>query len=205
MRRRKLSRVLFVYCVAMAMLGALGWRYWANVSFLRLWWHRRDHAVALSIADTLSLRQRGVELALDDMGLFGGTTRGWSSYILRTSPIARPLEQKLQAIIASEQERPSRRLEASFIMWERTGVAVHLETVLEMIRDPGPAWTQRARRKLAATLGYRLSEELEAEGNTRLTLSVDDLRSAIGQLQDEGRLRKPSPQSTESGDSQGAP
>jgi len=120
--------------------------------FYKLQEARRESDRARPFAEQLSKTSKGTALALADMNVFGGTTSGWSSWILMESGLATEFEPKLKEIIADQSADPAKRVEAAHIMWVRSKDTVYLEKMFEMVRPPGNPATEWGRRKLATSI-----------------------------------------------------
>lgn len=91
---------------------------------------RREPERAEAIATELSRTNRGVELAVADIDIFGGKTRGWSATILTKSELDTVVERRLNDIVRDSTVPIAKRMEAAIILWYRTKDAAYLETFL---------------------------------------------------------------------------
>ncbi len=120
----------------------------AHIQFTCLKAWRRDTAKARAVSEGLAMRPAGVRLALADMDVFGGTTRGWSSWILKHADDGEFAEKGLWGIADSRSQRASRRIEALWILWERTGDKKALVRIFDLVKQPGGAAVSLGRERL---------------------------------------------------------
>jgi hypothetical protein len=118
---------------------------------MALRWNRANEDTARPLAKYLTTRERGVELAMVDMNIFGGRTRGWSSWILTETLL--PIDKDLNAIASNEGEPLSRRFEASIIMYRRSKDLGVMKRCLALAGRPGDLATRQAREILKMELG----------------------------------------------------
>lgn len=149
-----LACVLVITCLALSREDL--W-FWA----LRL--HRKNPRYGQEYAQKLSSTKRGVDLALDDFGLLGGSTRGWSTWILQNSPHQQYVETRLKGILADERATLDKRLGALLLLWDRTRDPEYLEQCFVAVRNPGPPIISFGRDALASAVGYKqLSVQITA-------------------------------------------
>ena len=159
----------------------------------KLFWNlqeaRRETDRARPFAEELSKTPEGTRLALEDMDVFGGSTRGWSSWILIESSLATEIEPKLKEIISDQSIDPSKRIEAAHIMWARTKDTIYLEKMFAMVRGPGDQATEWGRRKLATSIeSEEMAKRLMLPPTEPIQLKDDDFHSLI---KDPQNLRMP--------------
>jgi len=134
-------------------------RYW----FFMLRASRKQSALAHPYALRLRNRAWGIRLALKDFALHD-STRGYSSWILITSPLGPLVEEELSEVIRSAHERLSRRLQACLIMYERRHEPSYLVSYVSLTEDERldrlglRLLVSDARRQLA--MNYVLSEDI---------------------------------------------
>lgn len=158
--------------------------------FYRLQEARRQADRARPLATEVSKTSKGVELALADMNVFGGTTGGWSSWILMESALTNEVEPKLKGIIANRSADPENRIEAAHIMWVRTKNTGYLETMFEIVRSPGDLATEWGRRKLATAIDpEEVVKKVTVPSTEPIPLTVEEFHLLI---QDPRNLRIPS-------------
>jgi len=176
----------FVLACALAYLLAT-----ERVWFLWLQLNRRNPATAQKYAALLSQRRAGVDLALADFGLLGGSTRGWSNWILENSPYEDYVGAKLKGIVANDRTSLSRRLAALLMLWDKTRDAEYLEKCFVAVRDPGPPIVSFGRDAIASAIGYKeLSVQLTVPRNSQVPLDVAQFRKLLA---DSGVLTQEKP------------
>jgi hypothetical protein len=90
-----------------------------RIAFKKLHRVRRDPDAARPLAESLMKTEQGVQLALDDFDCFGGTTRGWSSWIIEHTPITN-VNERLDSIMGDPAFEESKRISAAWLLWRRT-------------------------------------------------------------------------------------
>ena len=155
--------------------------------FYQLQEARREDDRARPLAAELAKTSKGVGLALADMNVFGGTTRGWSSWILTETALSAEVEPKLKAILSDRSAEAGRRLEAANIMWTRTGETIYLENLFEMVRNPGDIATEWGRRTLSTSINQdELVHKLTVTPAESIVLTSEEFRLLI---KEPGTLR----------------
>ena len=142
-------------CLVVALLlVSVSWFLWERAAFVALRVVQDDPQWARPIAGSLSRSRQGLELALQDINVLGGTTKGWSSWILCYSSRADMAMPMLTAVADSPQAARSKRMEAVIILWRRTHDRSHLERLYAMVRPADSSPTVLvARLKLWSFLG----------------------------------------------------
>jgi len=148
--------------------------------FYKLQEARREQARARPLADELSKTSQGVKLALADFNVFGGTTSGWSSWILIESGLTSEVEPELKKTIAEPSIDLARSVEAAHIMWIRTGDTTYLEKMFEMVRAPGDLATEWGRRKLGTSINpERMVQQVTVPPNEPIKLTLEEFQTVI--------------------------
>src|SRR5262245_57313194 len=94
------------------------------------------------IAEGLSRSTNGVLLAAKNLTAGGGPNRGYNRWILLTSPLTNLVENTLVAVCGDRAAGQGKRVEAAWILWQRTADPAYLETILSLVRDPGGGGTR---------------------------------------------------------------
>ena len=121
-----------------------------RIAFKKLHRVRRDQDAARPLAETLMKTEQGVQLALDDFDCFGGTTRGWSSWIIEHTPITN-VNERLDSIMGDPAFEESKRISAAWLLWRRTDEDRYLEELFTLVREPGSKPVEMGRNWLAST------------------------------------------------------
>ncbi len=102
----------------------------------------------------------GVALAFRDMDVFGGQTRGWSSWIVQTSPLDEEVEERLFELVDGNATPLPKRLEALWVLWKRTGDDKRLLEMFELVREPGPLAVGYGRGQLLRAFDDPAAQEM---------------------------------------------
>jgi hypothetical protein len=157
--------------------------------FYKLQEARREQARARPLADELSKTSEGIKLALADFNVFGGTTSGWSSWILMESGLTSEVEPELEKIVADPSIDLAKSVEAAHIMWVRTRQTAYLEKMFEMVSSPGDLATEWGRRKLTTSINSEeVSRKITVPPTEPIQLNLEEFRLLI---RDPQNLRIP--------------
>ena len=149
-RGRRAAACVVVVAGALVVVGVF-WRHAeARWLFMRLVLARRDTARARSISRKLARTRQGIALCIRDFNVYGGRTRGWSSWALVQSRLTDCVEGALVRTIEDPAAPPHKRIEALWIMWQRTRYESYLRELYDSCRDPGPHAVEVGRRYLLA-------------------------------------------------------
>jgi len=140
--------------------------------------HRKNQEYAQQYAQKLSSTKRGIDLALRDFGVFGGKTRGWSSWILLFSPHQEYVVGRLKGIVADENTDLDRRLEALLILWERTRDDSYLIVCFQAVQNPGPPLVFLVRGRLASAVGCKA---LQVPASERMPIDLEEFKSLLSE------------------------
>ena len=141
---------------------------------------RREPVRAEAIATELSKTNRGVELAVADIDIFGGKTRGGSATILTKSELDSVVDPSLKEIVRDSTIAIAKRMEAAIILWYRTKDPVYLETFFVMVQPPGGLEVEWGREVLStAFVNVDLKEAIKAPSSEPISLSLQDLREKM--------------------------
>lgn len=158
-RRRRRARAWAI--VALVAIG-ISLAVWLDVRsrydfFMTQFNERGDSALPYSIR----LRETtvGIRLALDDIDCFGGSNRGWSSWVLHTSPRQEVVLPGLREIAANDP-REARRIEALELLWNLTGESEYARDLFRIAQAAGPPRIAHAR----ATLQSMVDDEVVRAG-----------------------------------------
>ncbi len=174
---RLAAGVLFV---ALCTVGAALYSCSAGVDMLFLQWSRKEPTNAASYAARLMQSPAGVRLAIRDIDVFGGSTRGWTSWVVEYNTVCSETDELLAHVAADETESLPRRLEAHWILWRRTGEPGHLASLFDAVRKPGPPAVQIVRQRLAdAVRSLDLHRRLEVPASQPIDLTLKELVDAI--------------------------
>jgi hypothetical protein len=113
-----------------------------------------DPEAARQIATALKDDQGGLELALRDFDIYGGQTRGWSSWMLARSSLDQLVTARLNSLSHDGSQPFSKRFEALWILWRRSSFAdpVICDEAVSQACLRGENATTMARRRLASLL-----------------------------------------------------
>ena len=147
----------------------------------------RDSVRARANGLELSRTRKGIDLAVADMDIFGGNTRGWSSWILVASESVDLVEPRLKRLMADSAVASEKRMEAANILWLRTRETSYLDELFRMVQRPGNLEVDWGRRRLskafvsddvkkAITLPASVAIPLSAEKFTELLHDPKNLR-----------------------------
>jgi len=129
----------------------------------------KSRQLSLELKDT----HEGIRLALKDINCYGGTTEGWSSWILRKSILSSQVNCGLAKICTNEVESMSRRIEASRLLWERTGELTWMVQWYGFVQKSGKPVIGIGRKYLVSTVDFgefRGRVDVPASENTSLTV-----------------------------------
>jgi hypothetical protein len=178
---QKRKHLLLTFCC----LAFLGWLLSSDIAFYGLQVFREEEPIAEMLARKLMLSSRGVSLALDDVDCFGGRTAGWSNWILESSTRTNQCENALHVILKDDHETLSRRVEACWILWDRTGDPSRLRDLFLLVQKRGPPAVGAGRKLLASAVdsdGFPESiNDLRDE---------DDLTTPLADFERSLRIRK---------------
>lgn len=103
-----------------------------------LQYHNRGDDTSQKMANTLSRTKMGIKLCLRDIDVYGGSTRGWSSWVLIHSDAdLQYIIKRLESIVHS-QEGKAKKIEALLILWKRTKEDRYLVQLFSLIRQMEP-------------------------------------------------------------------
>ena len=156
--------------------------------FRMLWLTRREPDIAITHAKRLASTQRGAELAIEDLSVGGGSTRGWSSWILLYSPLRAYVVRRLSELVEDAGVPLDKRVEALVILWERTRDPSHLESCFLAVRRPGPPIFELYRLRLWDGVRARCKSpdvmvSLTAPPSQPIPMSLAEFRRVLGQSQ----------------------
>ena len=126
------SRVLLFVCCLVAVFRIMGCS--ERIQLYRLHMYRRDSNRVTQIATDLKDNPKEIKIALRDFSCFGGSNRGMSSWMLTYSSLP-SVNESLERILYDAKERPSRRVEAAWILWWRTNEYVYLQELFQLVKD----------------------------------------------------------------------
>jgi hypothetical protein len=78
----------------------------------------------------------GIRLCLNDADIFGGSTEGWSSWVLAQSSRGE-VDRELRNILDDNKVDFDKRFEAASILWERTQDKQYIAIMYDLVRKPG--------------------------------------------------------------------
>ena len=137
-------KIIIICCLLLVILtGCLK----SKLLFFKLKLYRRDTKVAISLAKQLSQTPQGVELALKDMSVFGGETRGWSIWILEYTNITN-VNSRLKKIAYGSKYPIHKQIQALLILWHRTHNTKYLYDCFIKVSDDGSPVVSASRIKL---------------------------------------------------------
>ena len=142
---------------------------------------RDDPAAAMRVARQIKDSKEGVRLAFLDFGLYGGETRGISSWILWQTSLA-SVETELKNVMADRSQDLDRRFEAGWILWLRSNQTDKrmLEQLFEFVREPGTHSTALGRRRLLKTFkpeAEDLQKALKVPASDRVPFTIEKFRT----------------------------
>src|SRR5437879_164598 len=82
--------------------------------------YKDDLEAAHRLAHQLRNTPEGIKAAISDLSVSGGRSRGLGSWILVTSSLTTNVELQLNVIAGAPLESMNRRVEALWILWQRT-------------------------------------------------------------------------------------
>lgn len=136
---------------------------------------------ALVYATRLRETTVGIRLALDDIDCFGGSNRGWSSWILRTTPRQDLVLPKLREIAASDPH-DARRIEALGLLWDLTGDPAHARDLFRLAEAAGPPRTHHARARLQSMVDDEVVRAgLQVPASQPVSISEEQFLAALKQ------------------------
>lgn len=144
-----------------------------------LHWNRKDHPTSYRIALKLSNRPGGIEVAAEDIDLTGGSTRGMSSWILETSPLSGKVLSVLRHTIATKDMPVSRKMEAQWILWKRTGEESYLKDFFHETCEPHHGVSYARHRLALLAMDNGVVGELMVPDERRVELEYDEFRKAM--------------------------
>jgi len=157
-------------------------RYW----FWCMWIDRQHGPTARWYAEKLKASPIGVKLALKDMDIYGGTTRGGSIWILTHSPLSGIVEKELSLFLESPDMVLSKKQMAALIMWRRTHDSAYLEKLFYWIKEPGDLGTDIGRKLLALCFDSdEWKKSLDVPYSEKLPISDKAFQQMLYQLSNE--------------------
>lgn len=138
----------------LCILASTGGCFAERWQFTKLQGISEDTAKAEPLAVNLRNTQRGVHLALSDMNCYGGKTRGWSSWILETSPLSSLVESGLKRVVNDASQGLSRQVEATIILWRRTGDPSWLVLCYQLVQKSGGSTVAMGRKRLTGSADF---------------------------------------------------
>ncbi|MCM8538319.1 MAG: hypothetical protein NE334_20420 [Lentisphaeraceae bacterium] len=142
--------------------------------------HRANTDVSEPIAKRLMLTEVGLEKSINDLSVFGGKTRGWSTWILINSPkkekVTNDLKDKLNKL-----EKVSFRIEAYWVLWNLEKTNNHIISLFKLVHKAGGAEIQSGRGKLMKTIADKHPSLIDLV----LKPSKDDLDLTLDLLKDK--------------------
>ena len=143
---------------------------------------RKDNPTqAMQVAHEIKDTPRGVALALRDFNVFGGETRGISSWILENSGRSEDVNSNLRRVAADQEQPLSRRFEALWILWRRgdQGEFSLIDQMFQLVVPAGQPSVGVARRKLAQCFDpsfAELQQALNLPAATPLKVSLEEFQ-----------------------------
>lgn len=131
------------------------------------------------IAKKLKDNPEGFKLALEDFSIFGGHTGGYSSWMIEASSLPH-VNQALESIERDSSLRLSKRIEAAWMLWQRTDRDEHLLALFDMIRQPGPPAVGAGRYRLVTTCkDEAIASRIRTKWSQPIPMSRTEFKSAV--------------------------
>jgi len=178
-RRHRVSVLLMASVIAVVVITTLA--PWIRFKIMEVASIQSDSPLCQILADTLKNNTKGIDYAVEDVGLYGGDTRGWSTYILVESDLNSYVENKL-ANVANDNNAPvGVRIQATWIMWRRTADVVYLERIFRLVSEPGSAEVFVGRQRIASALtDLDVASKIIVPGNEPVAITWKEIRHAMG-------------------------
>ena len=146
-----------------------------DATFSKLRTYRRETAKAQVFANELKESPRGVSRALADMDCYGGTTRGWSTWILENSSLSNHVENACKQLLRDSKQPLPKRIEASIVLWRRTHDTTWLVDLLSLVRFSGSHAVGHGRRKLITLLDFgEFRSEIDIKSTEDIRITSDE-------------------------------
>lgn len=100
--------------------------FYNNFLFFKLTIIKDDSQKALKIVKKLENVEVGVRLAINDIGILGGNTKGWSKLLLINSKLP-GLNEQLEEYLTHDDTKFSKKLVIIAILWQRTKDCIFLK------------------------------------------------------------------------------
>lgn len=95
-----------------------------------------SEGLSRTIASSLTGSEWGVDLALNDLNVVGGTNDGWSQWILRHSTRDSQVTDALSRRMSDASTQLGDRLIAADILWRRTTDPAYFITMVSLVSPP---------------------------------------------------------------------
>jgi hypothetical protein len=173
----------------LVVLFLIGATFWPHVSDRYKFWllhlHRREGDITLPLKKKLMTRRGVLRLAMDDINVWGGSNRGASSWMLIYSPLDEFVESGLTELAESPDTDRLQRMEAWWILWQRTGRKEHLKGFFDEARKPG-RHMRRTRLRLAIMLDSEDTGPLGAPEDSPVDMTFDEFLEAFKRYEKRG-------------------
>jgi hypothetical protein len=151
-----------------------------DVTFSKLRMNRRDTTKAQIYAAELKETPGGIKRAIKDMDCYGGSTGGWSSWILEQSSLAADIDEPLKELLRAQGEPLTKRIEAAIVLWNRTHDRRYLSDLFLLVRPPGPPVIGHGRRKLTTLIDFgELRSKIALPAEENLQVSAEEFNRYV--------------------------
>ena len=128
---------------------------------------------------SLSRCEKGIQLAIDDMSIYGGGTRGQSSRILRETPLAAYAKEALRSRILSKRGENKQRVKWICVYALRWKELEYLPECFNLVRAGSPKKRDPFLHFARAQLAYVLDELVDDEELSYTCSAARDFRVGL--------------------------
>lgn len=155
----------------------------ARILFYRLWLNRDNTAIARKTAEHLAKTRAGIRVCVNDICVYGGRTKGWSSYAIKKNTLPDYTHKRLVNLLEHATSL-SQKVEAYILLWETQKETKYLVGLYELVKTAAkdelalPAERGYGREFLATLFKESSNAEdiFNKPVNQELDLPIDDFR-----------------------------
>jgi hypothetical protein len=140
--------------------------------------NRSEAAAARRTAREMSSTHAGVRLASRDIDIYGGKTRGWSSWIMRRTEYREYAMSELREAVCDRTAPLARRAEACLLLAELAPSREIAKVLYGMVRAPDGTATEIVRSRIIRMVDDPvLRRALEVKANEPIGISLEEFCS----------------------------
>jgi predicted transcriptional regulator len=177
-----ISFIIFVLLIAKIFVASED-----NRKFNILIINRKNPIKAEKLARELAKTKNGILLSIKDLDVYGGHSRGWSSWILVNNKndkfTIEEIEKELKRDISN-----SKKIELFYVLWRITKNKKYLVDLFINVKNGNNSVVAIGRRKLASSLARidrDMSKKIGDSENNSIEITIEEFKKVIGKPQGE--------------------